>query len=392
MKNYSLFKESKEQPHKTRNVKKKNDSFFDESKEQSQIKARIVKKYIWAWAKTIIPWAKRRSNKILYIDLFSGTGRYKNGKKSTPILVLETAIQDKDMKEMLVTIFNDADPNHSESLKKAIDSIPNIELLKHKPSILNKEVGEDIVHTFEEKHLIPTLFFIDPWGYKGLSLRLINSVLKNWGCDCIFFFNYNRISAGLTNPKIEEHMNALFGEERVKELRMKILSSPSNKKELLIMEAMEQALKEMGGKYVLPFCFKHISANRTSHYIIFVSKHVRGYEIMKEIMAKESSWAEQSVPSFEYNPSINDSQPSLLCPIDTLKEQLLKKFAGRTMTRKEVYEQHHIGTRYIKENYKSALLELEKEGKIITNPPARQRRKYKGEVTFSETNIKITFP
>ncbi len=390
--NYALFKASKEQSQiKTRSVKnKQNDSFFEESKEQSQIKARIVKNYLWAWAKIIMPWAQTRRNKIAYIDLFSGPGRYKNGKKSTPILVLETAIQDKDMKEMLVTIFNDADSNQSESLKKAIYSIPNIEQLKHKPSILNSEVGEEIYHIFEEKDLIPTLFFIDPWGCKGLSLRLINSVLKNWGCDCIFFFNYNRISAGLTNPKVEEHMNALFGEERVKELRIQMSSSPS-KKELVIMEAMQQALKEMGGKYVLPFGFKSLSANRTSHYIIFVTKHVRGYEIMKEIMAKESSYAEQSVPSFEYNPSF-DSQTSFLCPLDTLKDQLLNKFASRTMTRKEVYEQHHIGTRYIKENYRSALLQLEKEGQIITNPPAVQRRKLKGEVTLSETKVKMTFP
>jgi hypothetical protein len=192
----------------------------------------------------------------------------------------------------------------------------------------------------------------------------------------------------LTNKKVEKHINALFGEERVKELRMKILSLSTNQKELLIMEEMEQALKEMGGKYVLPFCFK-LSANRTSHYIIFVSKHVRGYEIMKDIMAKES-YVEQGVPSFEYNPNA-DSQSSLLRPLDTLKDQLLKKFACRTMTRKEVYEQHHIGTRYIKENYRSALLELEKEEKIITNPLATQRRKIEGKVTLSE-KVKITFP
>ncbi|MCM0594124.1 MAG: hypothetical protein KA716_29650 [Gloeotrichia echinulata DEX184] len=30
-----------------------NSSFFDEQKEQSLIKARIVKKYFWAWAKVI---------------------------------------------------------------------------------------------------------------------------------------------------------------------------------------------------------------------------------------------------------------------------------------------------------------------------------------------------
>jgi three-Cys-motif partner protein len=363
--------------------------FFSESKEQSQIKAKIVKNYFWAWAKTIMPWAKNCRNQIAYIDLFSGPGRYENGKKSTPLLVLETAIQDKDLKEMLVTIFNDADSNQSDSLNKAIDSIENIELLKHQPLVLNKEVGEEILHNiFEEE--VPTLFFIDPWGYKGLSLRLINYVLENWGCDCIFFFNYNHISAGLSNPKVKEHMTALFGEERVKSLRIQMSESPSQK-EKLIMKEMEQALKAMGGKYVLPFCFKSLSANRTSHYIIFVTKHVRGYEIMKEIMAKESSYHEQGVPSFEYNPSM-DSQTSLLCPLNNLKSELLRQFANHTMTRKEIYEQHHIGTHYIKENYRIALLQLENEGNIITNPPRAQRRKLKGKVTLSETKVKITFP
>ena len=60
--------------------------------------------------------------------------------------------------------------------------------------------------------------FVDPWGYKGLSLRLINSVLKDWACECIFFFNYNRINMGLGNDAVKEHMDALFGEERAAEL------------------------------------------------------------------------------------------------------------------------------------------------------------------------------
>ena len=33
-----------------------------------------------------------------------------------------------------------------------------------------------------------------------------------------------------------------------------------------------QALKEMGGKYVLPFSFKNESGKRTSHNLVFVSK------------------------------------------------------------------------------------------------------------------------
>ena len=39
-------------------------SFFDESTEQSQVKTAIVTKYFWAWAKVIIPTAKRKGNKM----------------------------------------------------------------------------------------------------------------------------------------------------------------------------------------------------------------------------------------------------------------------------------------------------------------------------------------
>ena len=62
-------------------------SFFDEFHEQSQVKAAIVAKYFWAWAKVIIPSQKRRGNKIAYIDLFAGPGRYKDGTRSTQLLI-----------------------------------------------------------------------------------------------------------------------------------------------------------------------------------------------------------------------------------------------------------------------------------------------------------------
>lgn len=84
--------------------------------------------------------------------------------------------------------------------------------MKHKPIVWNNEVGSEMVKLFSSIKLVPTLFFVDPWGYKGLSLQLVNAVLKDWGCDCIFFFNYNRINMGLTNPMVQEHMAALFGE------------------------------------------------------------------------------------------------------------------------------------------------------------------------------------
>src|ERR1700687_178028 len=42
--------------------------FFDERTDQSEVKARIIQKYFYAWAKVIIPSAKHREKKIAYID------------------------------------------------------------------------------------------------------------------------------------------------------------------------------------------------------------------------------------------------------------------------------------------------------------------------------------
>jgi hypothetical protein len=93
-------------------------------------------------------------------------------------------------------------------------------------------------------------------------------------------------------------------------------------RELTIVEELSEALQEMGGKYVLPFCFSNEKGTRTSHYLIFVSKHFKGYEIMKEVMAKESSSANQGISSFEYCPA--DARQPLLFelsrPLDELED------------------------------------------------------------------------
>jgi len=370
-------------------------SFFEGQKGQSLVKSNIVAKYFDAWANVIISTQKRypqHSQKIAYIDLFAGPGRYKDGTQSTPLRILINAIQKLDFRERLVSIFNDKDENNSQALNKTIKEIPGIERLRYKPKVYSQEVGEEIVKMFEDMKLIPTLFFVDPWGYRGLSLRLVNSVLKDWGCDAIFFFNYNRINMGINNDAVREHMQALFGEKKAIELANKVKRKNPHERELIIVEDLCQALKEYGSIYVLPFRFKNDRGTRTSHYLIFVSKHFRGYEIMKDIMSRESTSMTQGVPSFEYNPADLLPRQAFLFqffrPLDDLKEDLLSRFKGQTLTMLKVYEEHNVGTHYVKKNYKDVLRELYKDGLIKAisskgNPPRKG--------TFGD-EIKVTFP
>ncbi len=195
-------------------------NFFAESREQSIVKATIVQKYFAAWAHVIIGHlnAYESHDRIAYIDLFSGPGRYDDGTLSTPMLIIQRAIADPDLQNGLVLIFNDRDPDNCRRLDAEVRSIPGVDLLKHPPTVMNETVGPEIVARFETMKFMPTLFFVDPWGYKGLSLSLVNAMIKDWGCDCIFFFNYNRINMGLSNPFVKEHMEALFGPERAAKL------------------------------------------------------------------------------------------------------------------------------------------------------------------------------
>src|SRR5262245_11478762 len=145
----------------------------------------------------------------------------------------------------------------------------------------------------------------------------------------------------------------------------------------------------MGVKYVLPFRFRDENGKRTSHHLIFVSKSFRGYAIMKEIMAKESSRADQGVPSLEYSPA-DERFPmlfSLTRPVEALADDLRQKFAGKTLLMKQIYEAHNMGTPYIASNYKDALLRLESEKRIIAIPPVDKRPKRKGALTFGDRTV-----
>lgn len=365
------------------------EDFFGEPSEQSKVKARIVSKYFQVWAKVMISSVRGRGDRIAYVDLFAGPGQYREGTPSTPVMVLEKALADADMRSMLVTVFNDKNSNNVELLRQTIAALPNIQDLKYAPQIRNQEVATEIANLFQSIELVPTLLFVDPWGYKGLSLELIRSVLRHWGCDCIVFFNYNRINPALNNPTVNEHMEMLFGKVRADRIREQLVGLRPEERESLIIEEMSRALRETGANYVLPFCFKNEQGTRTSHHLVFITKNFKGYEIMKGIMAGESSDRDQGVGSFAYS-TASKNFPFLFelsRPLDDLEGMLLRDFAGQILPMREIYVRHSVDKPYVKGNYKKALANLEAGGKIETVPPAKERRKG----TFAD-DVEVRFP
>lgn len=272
--------------------------------------------------------------------------------------------------------------------------MPGIEKLHYAPDFYNEEVGDKIAKIFNSKSIVPTFFFVDPWGYKGLSLNLVSSIIKDWGCDCIFFFNYNRVNMGINNDAIKQHMASLFGDERLNGLRNQLTDTlTTDEREAIVVQELCEALRQNGSKFVLPFRFKNDSGTRTSHHLVFLSKNFRGYEIMKEIMAKESSDTMDGVANFEYNPrDMHYKQGTLFDllsrPLEDLQGMLMEQYKGRSIDFLKLYEEHSVDRPYIKKNYKEVLRTMLDAGLINAVNPKNNKLPRKG--SFSD-EMRITF-
>lgn len=366
--------------------------FFESQKEQSLVKSTIVEHYFDVWSKIIS--TRQRVSQLAYIDLYSGPGIYKNGDISTPIKITNKCISSTYLHDKIKLIFNDANKDYIEELRYNIMNLPDINLIKNQPKFINIEVDDKVADIFSNISMIPSFSFIDPFGYKGLSYRLIIALTKNWGCDCLFFFNLNRIRAAITNSKVKKHMDALFSEELAEILKNTIGDISKEEKDPYIVNELCALLSDDGKNFILPFKFISCEKDCTSHYLIFVSKNQLAYEIMKDIMYKQSSEFIDGVSTFCFIPT-RDVQLSFLEPLNTpledLERELLTMFAGKKISMENVYHKHNVNRPFIKSNYKDVLLKLETENKIITSPPASKRRNYKGRKSMSD-NVLIAFP
>lgn len=350
---------------------------FSEQREQSAIKTEIVTKYFDAWS-TIL---SRRFNKIGYIDLYAGPGIYDDGSISTPIIILQNIIDSTSLRSKVIVCLNDKNPSNYEKLQRNVAKLNNISLLKYHPKITNDEINYETPKKFNFPK-IPCLCFIDPAGYNGLSLELLKVFGRDYGSDIIFFFNYNDINRALSNSRVSKNMQYLFGYKHYHLLNTKISSISGQNRESIIVNEMSEAIQDIGMKYVLPFRFKTEGKNRTSHYIIFASKNITGFNIMKDIMYKIGEKDFNGIGQFEFIPSCDKqfgNQLSIIdlfsTPFQEFKEALYKRYYGKTISMKYLYEYDSPNTRFVSKQYKKALIELELEGRISCNKPYTQRRK-----------------
>ncbi|WP_265823544.1 three-Cys-motif partner protein TcmP [Geovibrio ferrireducens] len=344
-----------------------NEGFFEEQSANSRLKTKLVTEYFKTWVSIMTMNARNKGlTRLHYVDLYAGKGVYKDGTPSTPIQILDILLNDNNINQFINLTFNEGNPKFYNDLKENIERHPVYEKLKSRIQVYNKEVDSNFLETFKFSNE-PKFLFLDPFGYKGIDVRTVGRALKDFGSDGIIFFNYNRINRDIANKNVSPLINSIFGSEKAEEIRCEMQQCTVESREQYVVDSFAESLQQQGLKYLVRFRFMRADKNSPSHYLIFASKHEKGYEEIKEVIVKNTC-DEDGFGHFEFNPKLGSCGVSIYERLtesnEQLADELLDRFKGRTISVKKIYQEHHVGTNFVLKNYRKILRMLELNGKV----------------------------
>jgi len=351
-----------------------NDDFFKKQSESSRIKASIVAEYFPQYCKILL---KHPQPEIRYLDLFAGPGKYEDNNHSTPLLIASSCANDLVLSQKVRLLFNDN--QHSAKLKKNFYEHFPAGSFRIPPSFGDKTVGEDArildylkkgYNTSKNPH--PTLLFFDPWGYKGIDTLVLAKFLESWGNEIFLFVNIKRIHAAIENNKFDELMLSLFPTtiDLIRRDRKYKASVPERL--TLIMDNLANEFKKAvkGELYHCAFKFQEEDSQTTSHFIIHFSKHPKGYELIKQVYYNFDNIGASLDKDGNYTFDVKKMGPKD-CSLNfgddniaALSNLLWKKYKGRTLTAKKIFDEHNPTTKYCGSHYAKTLRWMVDQGMI----------------------------
>lgn len=353
--------------------------FFKNQTASSRIKASIVSEYFPQYCQII-----RRAHEpqmFRYIDLFAGPGIYEDGNVSTPIMLARNVAQISSLKDQVQFVFNDL--FLCDELKSNFESEFPKGTFPKGVFFRNKEVGvdENIYRYLEASTMkrgvggkvwneSPSLLFFDPFGYSGMRTDVLAKFLKNWGNEIFLFINTKRINPALENDKFEDLLRLWFPsrfDSLKKEVRTK--RTVPERLDFILNNLGDEFRSLMGDRYIYccAFRFQEEDSHTTSHYILHVTKGLKGYELVKGVYNKYANedLALTGSNTYTFDPksvgysSLFDGSNEA---VESLRDILSKEFKGKTVNALELFKRHHENSRYCRDHYLMALRQMVKEG------------------------------
>ncbi len=345
---------------------------FDEYKEQTRLKHEILSDYLPAYFHLL----KRHQENLVYLDAFAGRGIYRNATTGeefagSPIRALQLICGNPEFTRRVSTIFVEADGVSADSLEAEVgeftESHPDI----RRPLILRGAFADQVGRVLDEVNdsLAPCFLFVDPCGISGVDFATVRRVMQIPRCEAFIFFNVNALRRVAGLDGVNQHVIEMYGSEEraARALRAHAnLPTAREREDSLVEEYRLACIEEMNARYVIPFRVEHEQRRTVSHYFLHVSKHPRGFSIMKDVMWRRGRT--QSAPGgLELEQASHTGiEPLFQSGWDEFKAQILRVLRSGDRPTGFFYNDcvNDPEDRYSQGAYRLALLELEATGRV----------------------------
>lgn len=150
---------------------------FDEFQPHTLLKHAILDAYLVAWAMKLLIWGGA-GDRLVIIDAFAGVGHDAAGNDGSPLIAIKRARQAmqgaKGLKAHLtnpkIHVFAiEKSPSRFRSLKSTLE--PFLTDLPELVRVMQGDLADHLAQIRSEVGDVPTFYFLDPFGIKGLDYR-----------------------------------------------------------------------------------------------------------------------------------------------------------------------------------------------------------------------------
>lgn len=168
--------------------------FFENLRDYSEIKLRILERFLPPWAAKLGYGARARGGRrIWYVDGFAGRGRYDDGRPGSPLLGLNHAatIQQENRGYELGCFLIEKNRNHYRALGEEAESFRRQGLIVRNERGVFADLISSVV---EETAGCPVLLFVDPFGISPLKYDSFRQLLRRQPpLDLILTFQHRAV-------------------------------------------------------------------------------------------------------------------------------------------------------------------------------------------------------
>jgi three-Cys-motif partner protein len=321
----------------------------------------ILRRYLGAWFPILGTYHRR----IVYIDGFSGPGRYTNGEEGSPLIALDVAQNHRKASGgEIVFMFIEERPDRFEHLRLELEkkTIPSHFKIMLEPGKFHETIG-NMLNSLETESgtLAPTFAFIDPFGFSGIPFELIERLLKCKRCEVFITFMVDAINRFLEHPeeKVTQHIVDAFGGKEAIDI------AKAGGDRIVNLRELYQSKIKKAAEYVRYFEMRD-QQNRTQYYLFFATNSDMGQLKMKEAM-----WKVDPDGEFRFSDATNPNQ-LVLFEIDAtpmLINELNNEFHSKgIVTGLEVRTFVENNTAFLKKHMTAALKHEEEAKRIKVEP------------------------